>query len=141
MFKIFYFPTTILISIILITACSEDNPTEPTGSNITTPNPTLSSIQSNVFTPGCALTNCHGNSGTQANQNLTTGQSFTNLVDVESQLFPPSKRVEAGNSANSILIKILKGEVSPQMPQNRAPLSDAIIDSIAKWIGTGALNN
>jgi len=49
--------------------------------------------------------------------------------------------VEAGISANSILIKILKGEVSPQMPQNRAKLSDAIIDSIAKWIDNGAMNN
>ena len=141
MFKIFYFPLAILVSIILISACGDDNPTEPGDSNVTTPNTTLSSIQSNVFTPGCTFANCHGNSGTQANLNLTNGQSFTNLVGVESQLFSPSKRVEAGNSANSILIRILKGEVSPQMPQNRAPLSDAIIDSIAKWIGTGAMNN
>jgi len=141
MFKKIYLPVVILISVILYSACSEDNPTEPGDSNVTTPNPTLSSIQSNVFTPGCTFSNCHGNSGTQANLNLTSGQSFANLVGIESLLFSPSKRVEAGNGANSILIKILKGEVSPQMPQNRAKLSDAIIDSIAKWIDNGAMNN
>lgn len=141
MFKKIYLPVVILISVILYSACSEDNPTEPGDSNVTTPNATLSSIQSNVFTPGCTFSNCHGNSGTQANLNLTSGQSFANLVGIESLLFSPSKRVEAGNGANSILIKILKGEVSPQMPQNRAKLSDAIIDSIAKWIDNGAMNN
>ena len=141
MFKVFYFPLAILVSIILISACGDDNPTEPGDSDVTTPNTTLSSIQTNVFTPGCTSSNCHGNSGTKANLNLTSGQSFANLFGVVSQLFPPSKRVDAGMSANSILIKILKGEVSPQMPQNRAKLSDAIIDSIAKWIDNGAMNN
>jgi hypothetical protein len=157
MFKKFCFPAVILIGVILFSACSDDNPTEPTDPTISTPNPTLSSIQAdptistpnptlssiqaNVFTPGCAFANCHGNSGTQANLNLTNGQSFADLVGVESQLFAPSKRVEAGDGGNSILIKILKGEVSPQMPQGRTPLSNAIIDSIEKWIDNGALNN
>jgi hypothetical protein len=117
MFKKFCFPAVILIGVILFSACSDDNPTEPTDPTISTPNPTLSSIQANVFTPGCAFANCHGNSGTQANLNLTNGQSFADLVGVESQLFAPSKRVEAGDGGNSILIKILKGEVSPQMPR------------------------
>ena len=135
------FTAAIFIIFILISACSEDNPTEPTDPTISTPNPTLSSIQSNVFTPGCTFSNCHGNSGTQANLNLTSGQSFAKLVGVESQLFAPSKRVEAGDGANSILIKILKGEVTPQMPQGRAKLSNAIIDSIAKWIDNGAMDN
>ena len=141
MFKKFYFPAIILITVVLLSACDEDNPTEPGGSNVSTPNPTLSSIQANIFTPGCASANCHGNSGTQANLNLTNGQSFANLVGVESQLFAPSKRVEAGDGGNSILIKILKGEVNPQMPQGGAALSNAIIDSIEKWIDNGALNN
>jgi cytochrome c553 len=141
MFKKIYFPVLILISVFLFSACDEDNPTEPGDSNVSTPSPTLSSIQANVFTPGCAFANCHGNSGTQANLHLTNGQPFGNLVGVDSQLFPSSKRVEAGDGSNSILIKILKGQVSPQMPQNRAKLSDAIIDSIAKWIDNGALNN
>jgi len=49
--------------------------------------------------------------------------------------------VEPNNSANSLLIKILRGQVSPQMPFNGTPLSASVIDSIAKWIDNGALNN
>ena len=56
-------------------------------------------------------------------------------------LFPQFKRVEPNNNVNSLLIKILQGEVSPRMPFNRDPLSPAVIDSIAKWIDNGALNN
>ncbi|MEJ2195703.1 MAG: hypothetical protein P8X73_12705 [Ignavibacteriaceae bacterium] len=141
MHKIFLSSILIFIVFILISSCSEDNPTEPGNPNASVPNPTLSSIQSNVFTTTCALVGCHGNSGTQANLNLTNGQSFANLVGVTSQLFPPSKRVEAGDGAISILIRILRGQVSPRMPQDRAALSDAIIDSIEKWIDNGALNN
>ncbi len=141
MFKKFCFSALILIIVSLFSACGEDNPTDPGGSNVSAPNPTLSSIQASVFTPSCAFANCHGNSGTQANLNLTNGQSFANLVGVESRLFAPSKRVLAGDGANSILIKILKGEVSPQMPQGRTPISNAIIDTIKKWIDSGALNN
>ena len=107
MLKKFCFPPVIIITVILFSACDEDNPTEPGTSNVSTPNPTLSSIQANVFTPGCTFANCHGNSGTQANLNLTNGQSFANLVDVDSQLFPSSKRVEASDGGNSILVKIL----------------------------------
>ena len=141
MFKLIYLSAIVLFSFILFSACDEDNPTAPEESNVSTPNPTLSSIQANVLTPGCALVNCHGNSGTQANLNLTNGQSFANLVGVDSQLFPPSKRVAPGDGANSILVRILKGEVSPRMPQDRAALSNTIIDSIKKWIDNGAMNN
>ena len=141
MHKIIISNSVIFLILILISACSEDNPTEPGNPNASVPNPTLSSIQSNVFTTTCALTGCHGNSGTQANLNLTSGQSFANLVGVTSQLFPPSLRVQAGDGANSILIRILKGQVLPRMPQDRAALSNAIIDSIQKWIDNGALNN
>jgi hypothetical protein len=50
-------------------------------------------------------------------------------------------RVIPDSSSKSLLIKILKGEVSPRMPLDGGFLSDAVIDSIAKWIDNGALNN
>lgn len=133
------------ILVMLITiywGCSSDNPTEPpqnTGSQA--PLSKLSDIQAKVFTQSCALSGCHGTTNNQANLLLTTGNSFSNLVNVQSLLFPQFKRVEPNNSANSLLIKILKGEVSPRMPLNRTPLSAAVIDSISAWINKGALNN
>ena len=98
-------------------------------------------IQSKVFNTSCALSGCHGSTNNQANLLLTDGNSFSNLVNVQSVLFPQFKRVVPDSSSNSLLIKILKGEVSPRMPLNRNPLSAAVIDSIAKWIDNGALNN
>jgi hypothetical protein len=60
---------------------------------------------------------------------------------VQGFLFPQFKRVVPDSSSKSLLIKILKGEVSPRMPLNGTPLSVAVIDSIAAWINKGALNN
>ena len=135
---------TVLVSFTFITillfGCSEESTTEPTPTT-TAPSAKLNDIQSKVFNTSCALSGCHGSANNQANLLLTEGNSFTNLVNVQSFLFPQFTRVQPNNSANSLLIKILKGEVSPRMPLNKAPLSAAVIDSIAKWIDNGALNN
>ena len=125
---------------ILLLGCSEESTTEPTPT-ASAPLSKLSDIQSKVFNTSCALAGCHGSTNNQANLLLTDGNSFTNLVGVQSLLFPQFKRVAPDSSANSLLIKILKGEVSPRMPFNRDPLSAAVIDSIKKWIDNGALNN
>lgn len=127
-------------NLILLPGCSEENTTEPTPI-ASVPTAKLSDIQSKIFNTSCALSGCHGSTNTQAGLLLTDGNSFANLVNIQSALFPSFKRVEPNNSSNSILIKILKGEVSPRMPFNRTPLSAAVIDSIAKWIDNGALNN
>ena len=128
-----------LLLIIVFWGCSEDNPTEPVPN--TSVSSKLSDIQSKVFTQSCALSGCHGTTNNQANLLLTDGNSFSNLVNVQSLLFPQFERVVPDSSSKSLLIKILKGEVSPRMPFNKDPLSAAVIDSIAKWIDNGALNN
>jgi len=140
--RIVFLISLILLSIVLW-SCSSDNPTEPDPGTNSSPAPIskLSDIQTKVFNQSCALSGCHGSTNNQAGLLLTTGNSFSNLVNVQSVFFPQFKRVEPNNSTNSLLIKILKGEVSPQMPFNRTPLSAAVIDSIAKWIDNGALNN
>ena len=132
----------LLIIVILFGACSEDNTTEPQPSLSTqVPTSKLSDIQAKVFNQSCALSGCHGTTNNQASLLLTDGSSFSNLINVQSLLFPQFKRVEPNNSSNSLLIKILRGEVSPRMPFNRDPLSPVVIDSIAKWIDEGAMNN
>lgn len=131
---------TVLLTSFLTLSCSEDEPTSP-NQNIQIPNATLSDIQQKVFTPGCTDGGCHGNTNPQRNLRLTAGSSFSNLVNVQSVLFPSMKRVEPGNSSNSVLIKMLRGELLPRMPQSRNPLPSEAIDSIAAWIDRGALNN
>lgn len=129
----------ILLSLSLFISCSEDQSTAPpTTTNV--PLAKLSDIKTKVFI-NCTGAKCHSSSGNQGNLILESAVAYNNLVGVQSILFPQYKRVEAGNSANSLIIKILKGEVSPRMPLNGNPLSAATIDSIAKWIDQGALNN
>jgi len=102
---------------------------------------TLSEIQMNVFDVSCATSGCHIGPNPPANLNLEAGNSFSNLVNVSSILYPGEKRVVAFESENSILIKTLRGTISTQMPAGSSPLPNSIIDSIAVWIDEGAKNN
>jgi hypothetical protein len=100
---------------------------------------TFKGIQTKLFNTTCALSGCHGSNSAQANLTLTEGSAYSNLVNVQSTLFPQSVRVEPGDAENSLLISVLRGQ-GLQMPPS-GKLDDAIIDSVAMWINNGALNN
>ena len=127
----------VLYSLLMI-SCSEDQTTAPLTGNA--PLTKFSDIKAKVFV-NCIGAQCHSSAGNQGNLVLESGVAYNNLVGVQSVLFPQYKRVEAGSSANSLIIKILKGEVSPRMPLDGNFLDAATIDSLAKWIDLGALNN
>jgi hypothetical protein len=103
---------------------------------------TLTSIQTNVFTPRCA--GCH--TGVGANLpgvlNLTNAAaSHAALVGVASREVPALQRVTAGNPNDSYLIRKLEG--GPAIIANRMPLGgpflpQTTIDSIRLWITNGA---
>jgi hypothetical protein len=104
---------------------------------------TLTSIQTNVFTPRCA--NCH--TGVGANLpgalNLTSeAASHAALVNVASTQMPALNRVTPGNPNNSYLIHKIEGApgiVGLRMPRPAGPfLEQTTIDSIRLWITNGA---
>lgn len=128
-----------MIFFLVVFSCSEDTPLEPAPT--ITKLSKLSEIQRVVFNGSCATSGCHAGASPAAGLNLTEGNSYSNLVNVTSVLSPPRKRVDEGNSAESVLVQILEGSVTPRMPQGGAPLSQSTIDSIAKWIDNGAPNN
>lgn len=130
---------SLLLFIVLIAGCSKDSPLQPPPPDAKLS--TLSGIQSNVFTPSCTGSGCHAGASPAASLNLTTGSSYSQLVNQTSLKDATKERVEPNNSANSMLVLILRGSVSPRMPSGAAALSSATIDSIAKWIDDGALNN
>ena len=78
-----------------------------------------------IFNTNC--TGCHGGSG---------GLFLTSYNDLMG-----NNVVNPGNSAESQLIKKLKGTAGTQMPKNQNPLDDATIDLIETWIDEGAENN
>lgn len=109
---------------------------------------TLTQLQTQIFTPRCAI--CHdGNGAGLPNvQNLTAGNTFANIVNVVSIEVPTLKRILPNDPANSYLVqKIVGGAGLTQMPKgcsgtgSNACLDQATIDLVKTWVNQGALNN
>ncbi|GJM44563.1 MAG: hypothetical protein DHS20C21_14050 [Gemmatimonadota bacterium] len=102
--------------------------------------PDLPSIQTNLFTPGCALSFCHG-AAMSANLDLREDASYTSLVDIRSVEHPTWDRVEPFNPNESFLICKLEAcpeLVGQQMPLIGGPLDQSVIDVIRAWVAKGA---
>jgi hypothetical protein len=109
------------------------------------PAPTLTQIQTAIFTPACS--SCHTGVGTQlpGALNLTSAAaSYKALVGVFTVEQPTVEFVSPGNAANSYLIQKLQGGVTisgKQMPLGGPYLSAAQIAQIAQWIAAGPQND
>jgi hypothetical protein len=109
--------------------------------------PTLESIQDNVFTPICSA--CHSGPTSGMESDLPSGMdlsdinaSFASLVDVNSLEVPALFRVESGDPDNSYLIHKLEDDtqaVGARMPDGGPFLSQETIDVIREWIEQGAV--
>jgi hypothetical protein len=107
--------------------------------------PTLLSIQDNVFTPLCS--GCHSGPSSNNVGDLPSGMdlsslslSFMSLVGVSSLQNGAVERVNSGNPDDSYLIRKLEGSASMggQMPLGGPALEQATIDVIRQWISDGA---
>jgi hypothetical protein len=134
------------VSLLLaLAACGgggEDAP-PPQPSSPTTLQPTLVSIQDNVFTPSCAKSSCHTGPTPQAGLRLDAGFSWGNLVNVASSQNMLLTRLVPGDPGGSLLIHKLEGTatVGGPMPADGPPfLQQATIDVISQWIQEGATN-
>ena len=104
--------------------------------------PTLQSIQEQVFTPTCS--GCHTGGGAQLPQsmNLTSvSASFASLVNTASVQAPALSRVTPATPDNSYMIRKLEGGpsiVGVRMPAGGTPLDQTTINVIRLWISNGA---
>lgn len=139
-----------IVPLAFLVSCgstSQDSDSSDDSTDGTSLTATLSSIQSEIFTPSCALSGCHSSTSAQGGLSLANGEAFSNLVGVDSSEATSLKRVLASDPDNSYLINKLEGtqaDVSgsgSQMPKNAAALSQADIDVIRLWITNGAENN
>ena len=104
--------------------------------------PTLASIQDNVFTVTCAVPGCHGGGGAQQGLRLDPGFSAGNLINVHSPQDPNLIRVVPGDPDASFLIQKLQGAdglLGDRMPDGGPYLTTATINVIRQWIQDGAL--
>jgi hypothetical protein len=107
--------------------------------------PTLASIQANVFTPSCAKSGCHNASSIQAGLNLEAGSSWVNLVNIRSTQNSSLVRVIPFDPDGSFLVQKLEATapiIGGRMPADGPPfLQQATVDMIRQWIMDGAPMN
>jgi hypothetical protein len=97
-----------------------------------------------IFTKSCALRGCHGATLPKEGLNLSSGASYSNLVNVAAKECTGRLRVKPGDPSASYLMKKLMGVslcFGSQMPKAGTSLPKAEIDLIGGWICTGAPNN
>ncbi len=128
-------------TLLVVTGCAGD------GSELDTMmppggiQPTLESIQLEVFTPICAQ--CHFPGGPGPMPLDSADASFANLVNVPS-LRSPLLRVAPQDPDNSFLVHKIEGRegiAGQRMPPPQAgpPLTGEQIQAIRQWITDGAL--
>jgi len=102
--------------------------------------PTLASIQANLFSVTCAVSGCHGGASAQQGLRLDAGFSAGNLICVHSPRDPSLTRVVPGDPDNSFIIHKLEGTQSlgDRMPDGGPYLQQSTIDVIRQWIANGA---
>lgn len=106
--------------------------------------PTLSSIQANVFSVSCALPGCHipgvAPNGLSLDSVATSAKLIINVDAFEA---PGIKRVAPFDPDNSYIIHKVEGTAPPKMPlgNDRPPLTPEVIAVIRQWISNGAKIN
>lgn len=130
-----------LVINIAMAACSGDDSGPPP----VTVEPTLASIQREIFTPTCATSNCHSSAQGEGGLVLVAGASHENLFEVvpstRDAMLQGMLRVDPGDPVNSFLIEKLRGVPATKgrrMPYDGPYLSDGEIDVIEEWITNGA---
>ena len=106
---------------------------------------TLSGDVQPILSQNCTMAGCHSGTSPAQGQNLSTGQTWANTVNVpanESALM----RILPGKPDLSYLVHKIEGTQAVsgsggRMPLGRSPLSQGDIDKIREWIQAGALNN
>jgi len=96
----------------------------------------LDDVQTQVFTPSCALSGCHN--GSQP-PNLSAGQSFNQIVNVPSGQMPTLDYIKPNDPDASYLVrKILGTGLNARMPLG-GTLSDSSIQLVIDWVSQGAV--
>lgn len=129
-----------LAAAMLAASCFSDPASDALGGGI---EPTLSSIQENIFSPTCALSGCHAPPA-QYDLDLTSGHARASLVGVPSQEQPSRFRVIAGNAAESYMYMKVTGDPrisEERMPFGGPPLGAEELEAIRTWIDGGAAND
>ena len=117
----------------------DDDATADTGAPAT---PTFTAVKTELLTPGCTFSTCHGGRRGAAGLDLAT-DPYTALVGVEAQDAPGRILVVPGDPAASYLMEKLTSDTpaaGERMPSG-SPLDAERTELVRSWIAAGAPNN
>jgi len=103
------------------------------------PAATLEGLQQVLFTPGCALSGCHGEPAPRSELSLVAGHTYGSVVNVPSGQEPLLDLVEPGSADESYIVHLLEGPVSHSPGQPR--LTNTQLQILRSWIDAGAMDN
>ncbi|UCE41728.1 MAG: hypothetical protein JSV17_01670 [Candidatus Aminicenantes bacterium] len=141
-FKGLFVVFLIFVSAFLLNCSSPTAPETPSEEQPIA-NPSFAQdIQAAILNGSCALGGCHDGTAS-GGLNLTQGNAYNNLVNVNSTQDATKNRVLPNDADNSYLVIKIEGRqsVGERMPLNRSPLSATKIQNIKNWINNGANNN
>ncbi|MCH9015385.1 MAG: Ig-like domain-containing protein [Gemmatimonadetes bacterium] len=107
---------------------------------------TLTNHVQPIFTNSCALSGCHAGTNPEEGQDLSSGQAFSNVVDVPSNQSALMRVLPFDPDQSYLVHKIEGTQLSvggsgSLMPLTGSPLSANQIAIIRSWITKGALDN
>ena len=131
----------VFISSFLFSCSSPAEPEQPQEQPIANPS-FAQDIQTAIFNASCSLGGCH-DATAASGLNLSQGQAYNNIVNVNSLQDATKARVAPSDATNSYIVIKVEGRqtVGSRMPLNRSPLSNAKIQTLKNWINNGADNN
>jgi hypothetical protein len=135
---------------VTLTATDEHGLSDPTPDSIlvtveeAAEEATFTRVQSEIFSPGCARSGCHGNGSANGGLQLDAGLAYGEIVNVPSSQQGSLDRIEPGDPDNSYLWRKVNGGPGisgGRMPLTGGQLSQSQLDLLEAWILDGALND
>jgi hypothetical protein len=141
----------VLWIVLCFSACTAADPDVTPDASMTSPacedaktHSDLAWIQSNVFTPACALSGCHrGSAVTAGYLSLDPGQARAQLLNTASTSATSWMRVIPSDAARSYLLVAIGAQMGPTPIDGVMPLGTPALcvekrDAVRRWIEAGA---
>ncbi len=128
-------------AVLALVACGNEKglPFDP-GGPAPDPDATFTRVQSDIFSPSCALSGCHTGPAPQSGLDLSPGVAYQNIVGVPSVERAGLNRIEPGDPDSSYLVKKIRGDAD--IAGSRMPLGGALnadeIRLLTDWVRRGA---
>lgn len=140
--KSFFLQGLLITAVVLLSGCnktvtSPESTSQALGTTVSFKN----NVQP-IFNRYCAANGCHA--GSQNNgMNLSSGSSYSQIVNVQSYDAPGYKLVDPFKADSSVIyLKITHNPIAGiGMPYGQAFIPDSNIQTIKSWINQGAKNN